>query len=79
MIELSPTTAFMIYLGLTLAVLLGIWLSQHFRGRKKKLMIAEQELFVCEYCHFCYLEMKGRPVTQCPQCESFNKNNIYKS
>jgi ribosomal protein L37AE/L43A len=77
MIELTPNTAFMIYLGLTLGMLFGIWCFQHFRTRKKKIAIAEKELFVCEYCHFCYLDDKAKEITKCSQCHSYNKSNVY--
>lgn len=73
MIEVSATTAFMIYLCMTLCILFGIWGYQHYFTRKHKIDIAEQELFVCEYCQFCYLDDGIKPVTKCPQCHSFNK------
>lgn len=77
MITVSATTATMLYLCMTLAVLLSLWVYQHYRLRTKKIEITEQELFVCEYCLFVYLEEKTKTVTQCPQCHSFNKNNPY--
>lgn len=73
MIELSPTTAIMVYLCMTLATLLGIWGYHHYRSRKKKVVLNEQDLYVCEYCHYAYLDHIAKPVTQCPQCGSFNK------
>lgn len=73
MIEISPNTAVMLYLGLTLAVLLGIWCSHHYFSRKEKISLLEQELLVCEYCHCAYLEDLGKKITQCPQCRSFNR------
>ena len=78
MIELSPTTAFMVYLSMTIGVLFGIWVYQHYQTRKKKIISSEKELFVCEFCHFAYLEEGIKPVTQCPQCQSYNKNNTFK-
>lgn len=78
MIELSANTAVMLYLGLTLGILLGIWGYHHYRSRSKKIFTEEQELLVCEYCHFAYLEDITKSVNQCPQCQSFNKANHYK-
>jgi ribosomal protein L37AE/L43A len=78
MIELSPTTGFMLYLGATIAFLFAIWAMQHYRTRKKTVVTASQELFICEYCHFAYLQEFGRKVTQCPQCNSYNQQNAYK-
>jgi len=78
MIELSTNTACMLYLGLTLAIVFGIWTYNHYNSRQQKIVIAEQELLVCEYCHFAYLGDLGKPLTQCPQCHSFNKSNRYR-
>ena len=73
MIELTPQTALMIYLCLTLATLLGIWSYHHFFARKKKIVVMEQKLIVCEYCYNAYLDQIEKGVTKCPQCGSFNK------
>lgn len=77
MIELSSTSAFTLYLGITLALILGIWIYHHVTGSKKKLSLIEKELLVCEYCQCVYLAGKYLKVTQCPQCQSFNKSNSY--
>jgi hypothetical protein len=74
MIEVSEVTAFMLYLCLTLGSLLGFWAFQHYSKRNKKISLDEEQLFVCEYCHFCYLEDFTQSVTRCPQCQSYNKN-----
>ncbi len=75
MIELSPSTAFMLYLGLTLAAVLGLWAYQHFDSRKSKLTTTDQRIYICEYCHFVYLAEHAKKITQCPQCQSHNKDN----
>jgi uncharacterized paraquat-inducible protein A len=77
MIELTSSTAFMLYLLLTLMVVLGLWIQHHYYARQKKIASPEQELRVCEYCHFAYLEEGVKQVNQCPQCGSFNKHNTY--
>jgi uncharacterized paraquat-inducible protein A len=77
MIELTFSTAFMLYLSLTLAVVLGLWIFHHYQVRKKTILSCEQDLFVCEYCHYAYLEEGIKKVNQCPQCGSYNKHNIY--
>jgi len=79
MIEISPTAATMLYLGLTISILLGLWIYQQYRFQRKKILPAEQKLLICEFCHFAYLEDQAKNVTRCPQCQSFNKNNSYKS
>lgn len=79
MIEISTNTALMLYLGVTLIILMGVWSTQHFRRRHQKIVKDEQELLICEFCHFAYLEDIAKPVTKCPQCQSFNKGNNYKA
>lgn len=73
MIELSTTTAFMLYLIATLSPLLILWGYGHFKHRKYKVIIEEHDLLVCEFCHFGYLSEKGKSLSKCPQCQSFNR------
>lgn len=73
MIELTFNTAFMMYLASTLIILLGIWCYSNYRGQHREAISNEHKLFVCEYCHFAYLEKSFKKVHQCPQCQSFNK------
>lgn len=79
MIELSTNTAVMLYLCLTLSILLGLWLYHHYQSKRKKIVTSEKELRVCEYCHFVYLDVDFKEVTQCPQCKLFNKRNTFKN
>lgn len=76
MIEVSPSTGVMLYLGITLFFILGLWGFNHYRTRKHSLKLEAQKLLICEYCHFAYLEDRVSQVTQCPQCRSFNKFKI---
>ncbi len=73
MIELAPHTAVMIYLGLTLLTMLAIWLSHHFRQRKKGVVIPQQKLATCEYCGQLYLTAIEQKVSKCPTCASYNE------
>ncbi len=73
MIELSPTTALMLYLGLTLFFLLSIWIWNHYASRRRQILPAEQDLHVCEFCHFAYLDTGAKKLTRCPRCQSYNK------
>ena len=74
MIELSPTTALMLYLALTLLAILGIWVYSHYSSRKRCFMPMEKELVVCEFCLFAYLDVGAKKITKCPRCESFNSS-----
>lgn len=77
MIALSATAAATLYLFLTMAALLGVWIYQYYRSRKSKIVLTDRNLLVCEYCLCAYLEDKAKQVTQCPQCSSFNKDNKF--
>lgn len=72
MIELTFASAFMLYLCMTLFVLFGLWIYHHYRSRHREILPLEQELTVCEYCHFAYLEDSAKKLTRCPQCQSYN-------
>ncbi len=73
MIELAPDTAFLLYLAVTLLILLGLWTQHLMRAKKKKLVLTEYDLRVCEYCHFAYLATRGEGISRCLQCKSLNK------
>lgn len=73
MISLSADMAILVYLAMTLLLILSIWSFQHFKSRSKSILTSEQQLNMCEYCHFAYLANERETVTQCPQCSSFNK------
>lgn len=75
MIELTLMTALLLYLGLTLTIVLGLWIISHYRTRSKKILPLEQRLCICEYCHLAYVADSLKSVTQCPQCKSYNKDN----
>lgn len=72
MIALSPTTALMLYLGLTLFCLLGVWIVSHYRSRNRSVMPLEKRLITCEFCLFAYLDVGTKKITRCPRCESYN-------
>lgn len=74
MIELSPTTALMLYLGATLTFLLSFWIYQHYRLRQKKILPLEKDLHVCEFCHYAYLFEGTKKLSRCPRCQSFNNH-----
>lgn len=77
MIEVTPTTAFVLYLAVTLATLSGFWIYQHVHFRRKVITSAAEHLYLCEYCQSAYIQDASQPVTQCPHCQSYNKNNRY--
>lgn len=77
MIQIQTATALMLYLLFTLGFLLFFWGYQHYKTKTKKIVIAKEQLLVCEFCHFAYLADRAKKVTKCPSCSSFNKNNPF--
>lgn len=75
MMTISASFAAMLYLLLTIGALTAAWVYEHFRSKKKKLIHSFKELYLCEYCHFVYLEDPLKKVQRCPECKSLNKNN----
>lgn len=74
MLKVSLSTAFMLYLGFTLVILLFFWLHHNFLQWRKGVSY-ERNLYVCEYCSHAYLEESEKGVTQCPLCQSFNRES----
>lgn len=78
MIELTFNTLFILYLSVTLAAVLGIWIYSHYRLKRRTFFTTEKALFICEYCHFAYVEDSVKKLNRCPQCGLFNKQNTYR-
>lgn len=77
MIELTFNTMFILYLGATLAIILGVWMYSHYRCKRRTFFSTERALYVCEYCHFAYVEDSIKELNRCPQCGLYNKQNAY--
>lgn len=73
MIPISPQVGVMLYLCVTLAIVLCLWGYDHYLSRKRKPLLAREHLCVCEYCHFAYLADIAKQISQCPQCQCYNK------
>src|ERR1700722_4005455 len=73
MISVDKATALMLYLGVFLSLCLGAWLFSHMKGRRKVSLPPLYQLTTCEYCAYAYLSETGKPITTCPQCNSFNR------
>ncbi len=79
MIELTFTAAFILYLGMTLSVLLGIWVYSHYREKRRPVMMSSETIFICEYCQLAYLENREKLINKCPQCGLYNQKTKTKS
>jgi uncharacterized paraquat-inducible protein A len=78
MIEIPLHLGIILYLTLALAVILALWLRNHWQTRHRTLKIETEALYLCEFCHCVYLESRMQQLNRCPQCNSLNRNNNYR-
>ena len=74
MIEVNPDTACVLYLGVAILTVIGVWFFQHKRAKKKEILTFNTTHFTCEFCYAKYLEDPTKVLTRCPECHSLNKN-----
>jgi hypothetical protein len=79
MIELNTDTACMLYLGLMLMVILGIWLGRHFFSKDRPHSTSSIKRYRCEFCGFSYLEEGALPLSRCPQCSMISEVKPYRN
>ncbi len=75
MIQTTSSAAFTIYLSITLGMVMALWIYTHYRSKKRKILTNEKELFICEFCHFAYVDEQVNQLNLCPQCGLFNKRD----
>ncbi len=77
MVQIEAATLYLLYLGATLAAILGLWISHSLKQQRKQVLPTPQLLCVCEYCKHSYLADRTKAVSRCPQCQAYNKENHY--
>ena len=76
MIELTWNTALLLYLFFALGGLFSLWLFTHFTHKKKKIILATDNIIICEYCHNTFSSKRGDTLSRCPACHSLNRNSF---
>lgn len=76
MITLTFPAAFMLYLALSVAVVLGAWVYSHYAQKRKPPVVSEELLCICEYCHCAYLAKCTKQINNCPQCGLYNRRTF---
>lgn len=72
MIHVSLTLLIFIYLGLSLAVVFGIWMIAELRrGRREKRAL--QFVVHCVLCAFKFEDKSSTLLPRCPRCGSLNE------
>lgn len=77
MFIINITSALLIYFGLLIFLILGLWFWTHFKERRQEAPPPYYALAICEYCSFSYLAPQNKPINKCPQCQGLNKENYY--
>lgn len=72
MIEISLSTALVLYSAILGAMVFAIWLYTEVTVRRSYRVLEKQHLWRCVFCGYIYLDEDADTVSQCPQCESFN-------
>ena len=73
MISVELPIAFLLYLGLFLALILGLWVRQESRARRRRVLPPPRVVVACEYCLKEYTRPFERPISRCPQCQALNR------
>lgn len=72
MIEITLTTAILLYGAVILAGLLLLYMVSELRARHVYHVLEKQFVWRCAFCGFLYLDEDAAILSQCPRCESYN-------
>ena len=72
MFAVDLSTAFFIYLALSLTGLLISWIIFEYRKKAGRFNPLEKMVFRCKICAHSYMIEKGETISKCPQCGSLS-------
>lgn len=72
MIQISLTTALLIYGGIIVVGFAFIYVLSELRASHMYRVLEKQFLWRCAFCGYVYLDEDALTVSQCPRCASFN-------
>ena len=72
MIQISLTTALVLYSSVLLILLLLIWIYTEVSVRRSYRVLEKQFLWRCVFCGYIYLDEAAETLSQCPRCHSFS-------
>lgn len=72
MIELSPETACMIYVGGLLFLLMGSWIAYSYSTKHKEVTLHKNVHHVCEFCSTPFIVDSLTIYHRCPNCQCLN-------
>lgn len=79
MIEISPETACMLYVGGLLLLLLWTWIRHSQRAKRREVVKLTTMHVTCEFCSHSYLAETFTPYHRCPNCHCLNSQSAKKS
>ncbi|MBU1852476.1 MAG: hypothetical protein KJ957_00340 [Candidatus Omnitrophica bacterium] len=73
MIKIEFSLAIAVYLGLTVGLILLVWI--YFEKRKTLESFYSENRFFwqCSICTYVYIDSMHNLISQCPRCGSYNK------
>ena len=76
---ITDAELFLIYTGLWLVVILGLWLGEIRRSRRSDWELSKGRLFNCSHCHHQFIVKESFNVVRCPRCNAMcilRKNHL---
>jgi hypothetical protein len=73
MIEVSPETACMLYVGGLLGLLIFAWIRHSLVTKNREIIVAKSRHHSCEFCSHSYLIDSLTAYHRCPQCKCLNQ------
>lgn len=72
MIQITLTTALVIYGAVIVSGLALLYVASELRARHVYRVLEKQFLWRCAFCGYLYLDESALVLSQCPRCESYN-------
>ncbi|MCX5759003.1 MAG: hypothetical protein NTU83_10955 [Candidatus Hydrogenedentes bacterium] len=72
MIQISLTSALVLYSAVLCALALAIWTHTEIVARRVQAVLTEQFLWRCVFCGYIYLDEQAESLSRCPRCDCYN-------
>lgn len=73
MIKVDISTAFVVYLCLSLGVVLFAWIFFEYKFKVKRVNPEQKKTCRCPICAYVYIYDSEEDFSRCPRCDSINK------
>jgi len=72
MIQISLTSALILYSTILGCLILFIWTYTEIRVRRSHRVLEKQFLWHCVFCGYIYLDEAAETLSRCPRCHSYS-------